>query len=300
MTELAIQVRGLTKIYESGTAVQDLDWDVPVGAACALLGPNGAGKSTTLRMVLGLVPPSRGESLVLGEDPWKMSASTRGRIGYVSERRALPPWVRVERLIRFHAGLYPRWDAGLERELRELFSLSGKPRVGELSKGQHRSLAILLALCPAPDLLVLDEPTAGLDVAARREFLGLLAAYLAPGERTLVLSSHLLTDVERIASHVSILCHGELVESAPLDELKEGVTQVRTSVDLADRLRTRIPGDCVLAREDSGRSALLTLRLPASGLDGLLDGLPRQEFDVHGLSLEELYLVLTQNAGARP
>jgi ABC-2 type transport system ATP-binding protein len=298
MNELAIWTRGLTKIYESGTAVDRLDWEVPVGSAYALLGPNGAGKSTTLRMLLGLVPPSNGECLVLGEDPWHTSAATRARIGYVSERRSLPPWVRVGRLIRFHAELYPRWNRRREQELRDLLSIPERHRVGELSKGQQRSLAILLALSSMPDLLVLDEPTAGLDVAARRDFLALLADYLAQGERTLVLSSHLLTDVERIASHVAILNRGTLVESASLDELKEHLVQVRAPAEIATRLVQRIPAASLLGRQDAGRSALLTVRLPAARIEALLEDLPRMEVDVHGLPLEEIYLVLTRAPGA--
>jgi ABC-2 type transport system ATP-binding protein len=293
----AIATRGLTKFYEARAVVRELTWEVPVGAACALLGPNGAGKSTTLKLLLGFTPPSAGEMRILGEDPWELAPATRARIGYVAEKPILPPWIRVDRLIRFHASLYPRWDHRLEKELGQMFAIAGGRRVSELSKGQNRSLMLLLALCQAAELLILDEPASGLDVAARRAFLGLLADWLAEGGRTLVISSHLLTDVERLASHVAILRQGELVEHRPLDELKQRVKQVRLPIGAADQLTARLSPSCVLAKEEAGRGALLTLRLDGP-VERLLGELPPDQVEVIGLPLEEIYLALTGANGA--
>jgi len=288
----AIATRGLTKFYEGRVVVRELDWEVPVGSACALLGPNGAGKSTTLRLVLGFTPPSSGETRILGADPWELPPLVRARVGYVAEKPILPPWMRVDRLIAFHASLYPRWDRALARELGATFALQGGRRVGELSKGQNRALMLLLALCQCPELLILDEPASGLDVAARRTFLGLLADYLAGGERTLVLSSHQLTDVERLVTDVAILREGRLIEHRSLDELKDTIRQVRLPIGAADQLTARLPAGSVLVREDSGRGSLLTLRLEEP-LERCLDGLPSDQIEAHGLPLEEIYLALT-------
>ncbi len=293
----ALVTRGLTKHYEARAVVRALDWEVPVGAAVALLGPNGAGKTTTLRLLLGFTPPSDGEVRILGEDPWELTPGTRARIGYVAEKPVLPPWIRVERLIAFHASLYPRWDHALARELGATFALDGKRLVGELSKGQNRALMLLLALSQCPDLLLLDEPASGLDVSARRAFLGVLADYLAEGERTLVISTHLLTDVERLASHVAILRRGELIVNRSLDELKESIRQVRLPLAAADQLRAGLPEGSVLARVEDGRSALLTLAVDGRRLEDLLAGLPREQVEVQGLPLEEIYLALV---GAEP
>ncbi len=299
MSEHAIVARGLTKFYEARPVVRELDWQVPVGTACGLLGPNGAGKSTTLKLLLGFTPASAGEMRILGEDPWELAPATRARIGYVAEKPILPPWIRVDRLIRFHASLYPRWDHKLEKELGALFAVAGGRRVSELSKGENRSLMLLLALCQRADLLILDEPASGLDVAARRAFLGLLADYLAEGGRTLVISSHMLTDVERLVSHVAILRRGELVECGALDELKESIKQVRLTTEAADQLTARLPAASVLAKEESGRSCLLTLRLDGRPLETFLAGLPREQVEVIGLPLEEIYLALTGTGGAQ-
>jgi len=288
----AITTRGLTKFYEERAVVRELDWEVPVGAAVALLGPNGAGKSTTLKLLLGFTPASAGDVRILGSDPWELAPETRARIGYVSEKPILPPWIRVERLIAFHASLYPRWDRVLAHELAATFVLNGSRRVGELSKGQNRALMLLLALSQRPELLLLDEPASGLDVAARRAFLQLLADYLSDGERTLVISSHLLTDVERLVSHVAILRAGRLIAHAPLDGLKESIRQVRLPIAAADQLRANLPAGCVLASAEAGRSALLTLQLDGRALEDLLDGVAREQVEVAGLPLEEIYLAL--------
>lgn len=146
MTELALSTEKLTKFYDTRAVVRELDWRVPVGAACALLGPNGAGKSTTLKLLLGFTPASGGVARILGADPFALTPALRARIGYVSERPILPSWARVERVIAFHAGLYPRWNRALEKELGAAFTLHTRARVAELSKGQNRSLMLLLAL----------------------------------------------------------------------------------------------------------------------------------------------------------
>ena len=296
MTELALSTEKLTKFYDTRAVVRELDWRVPVGAACALLGPNGAGKSTTLKLLLGFTPASGGVARILGADPFALTPALRARIGYVSERPILPPWARVERVIAFHASLYPRWNRALEKELGAAFALHTRCRVAELSKGQNRSLMLLLALCQGADLLVLDEPASGLDVAARRQFLGLLADFLAEGNRTVVLSTHLLGDVERLASHVTILRGGVCVAQEPLDELKRRVKRLRLPLAAAEQLQASLAPGVLLASATAGRSTQLTLRLDEA-LESRLRMLPPAEVEWLDLPLEEIYLALT---GAAP
>jgi ABC-2 type transport system ATP-binding protein len=297
VSESALATHKLTKFYGTRAVVRELDWSVPVGTACALLGPNGAGKSTTLKLLLGFTPASGGTARILGADPFELTPALRTRIGYVSERAILPPWARVERVIAFHASLYPRWNRALEKELGAAFTLHTRARVAELSKGQNRSLMLLLALCQGADLLLLDEPASGLDVAARRQFLGLLADYLAEGGRSLVLSTHLLGDVERLASHVTILRAGTCVAQEPLDELKRSVKRVRLPLAAADQLQAALAPGQLLASETAGRSTQLTLRID-SRVEEHLRALPPGEAETLDLPLEEIYLALTGPAAS--
>lgn len=256
----AIETRSLTKVYDGERVVDGLDWTVPRGAACAFLGPNAAGKSTTLRMLMGFTHPTAGTCRVLGEDPWDLRPATRARVGYVAEQPLLPPWIRVGALVDFHRSLYPAWSTKLERELLELFELPLAKKVSQLSKGQHRRLMLTLALAQAPDLLILDEPGAGLDVAARRQLLSLLADYLAGEGKTLVLSTHIVTDVERIASHVAVIAHGRMVAHTELDELHENVKQVRMPRAFWDRTVARWEAAGILAADVGEHAVTLTVR----------------------------------------
>ena len=297
MSGFALETEGLAKAYGSRLVLRGLDWRVPTGSACALLGPNGAGKSTTLKLLLGFTPPTSGNVRILGVEPWRLDVVQRARIGYVSERPILPPWARVDRLIAFHASLYPRWDRRLEKELGASFALQGGRRVGELSKGENRSLMLLLALCPRAELLLLDEPASGLDVAARRQFMGLLADFLAEGERTVVLSTHLLSDVERLVSHVAILRAGVCVAQDSLDALKRTVVRLRMPLAAAEQLQASLAPGELLASETAGRVTQLTLRT-TEALEARLTRHPPDELERLELPLEEIYLALTAAAVA--
>ncbi|MFO1010215.1 MAG: ABC transporter ATP-binding protein [Planctomycetota bacterium] len=296
MTTPALATHDLTKVYEGHLVVDGLDWTVESGTACALLGPNGSGKTTTLRMLMGFTPPSRGSCELLGVDAWNPPPAMRARVAYVPDQPALPGWMRVGELIHFHASFYPRWDAKRERELIDLFALSTAPRVSVLSKGQHRKLMLLLALCQNSDLLLLDEPASGLDVDSRRDFLGLLGEYLGQGERSLVFSTHLLTDVERIATHVLLLEHGRAIEQCALDALQEDVRSVTLSKELFERTREVWEDAGILERSDANGSATLLVRRFTSGPAELARTLPPNSLECSALPLEDVYLALTRAA----
>jgi len=316
---LAIEADGLTKHYGTATAVDDLTWSLPAGEACAFLGPNGAGKSTALRMLLGFTPASRGTCRVLGENPWEMAPATRARIGYVAEQSILPPWMRVGALLDFHRSLYPRWNREHERALCDVLEVSREPRVSQLSKGQNRRLALLLALAQDADLLVLDEPGAGLDVAARRQLLSLLGEFLAGEGKTVLFSTHLVTDVERIASRVAVLARGRLVADAELDELHENVKSVRLAREVFERTRERWAAAGLLEVATDERTANLVVRhfatqgrfilrdlaegevvVAESDRGATYMGSDGREARVTNLALEDIFLALAgQGEGAR-
>ncbi|MDA1264729.1 MAG: ABC transporter ATP-binding protein [Planctomycetota bacterium] len=310
----AIDVKNLRKHYDGHLALDGLDWSLPVGEACALLGPNGAGKSTTLRLLMGFAQPSEGTLRILGSDPWDHDPDTRRRVAYVPEHPMLPSWMRVDALVDIHRSLYPAWDRALEARLRDLLEIPGRSRLSELSKGQNRRAHLMLALAQSPELLLLDEPGSGLDVAARRELLGLLAEFLAEGGRTVVLSTHLVTDVERIASRVLILAGGRAVADEELDELKDEVKLLRLSSAAWRRLAAGMQHAGILTIQDQGPEVIVTLRRFRSVADALLrrdlgeggvivsesaaadvyvakDGTQAQALH---LSLEDVFLALTE------
>lgn len=287
----AIEVRGLTKIYDGHTVVRNLDWTVNTGSACAFLGANGAGKSTTLRMLMGFTPRDGGEARVLGEDVWNPSAEVRARMGYVAEESILPAWAKVETLVELHRHLYPRWNRDFEAELRDLLQVPYGSRVATLSKGQKRRAMLLLALSQSPDLLILDEPASGLDVEGRRELLGLLGRFLVDEGHSLVLSTHIVSDVERFASDVAVIRRGQLLEHAPLDELQENVKLLR----VPEALYQQKPDawDCaeILSNESVGATRVLTVRHAnrLGDLDALGSGI-----ESIVMSIEDIYLALTR------
>ena len=222
MSELIIETNNLKKIYGGKAAVDGIDLAVERGSIHGFLGRNGSGKTTTIKMLLGLTHPTSGEARVFGLNPEdrKEGVSIRRRIGFVSEDKGLYDQVKVEQMISFTRSFFPNWDLEMERRLIELFELPLRQSVKKLSKGTRTKLALLLALPRRADLLVLDEPTEGLDPAITEDTLQILVG-MAAGGTTIFFSSHSLTEVEQIADHVSILERGRIVVEGALDELKE-------------------------------------------------------------------------------
>lgn len=227
MPECPIVLEGVTKAYGDTVAIRDLSLRVQKGAVYGFLGRNGAGKTTTVRMLMGLLRQDRGATQVLGEDPWLTPVETKQRIAYVSENQTLFEWMSVERVIKFNSKFYPRWNWDTCARLLKRFELDPQQRIGAMSKGQARKVALLLAICQEPDLLILDEPASGVDTLGRREFLDSLAGMLREQERTVFYGSHILPDIDRIADHVGIIDGGRLILSKPLAELKASVKRLR-------------------------------------------------------------------------
>jgi ABC-2 type transport system ATP-binding protein len=220
MNDAAIQMQGVTKVFGSQTAVDGLGLTVPRGSVLGFVGPNGAGKTTTIRMIVGHLHPTGGTVRTLGRDPWLHDEATRRRVAYVSENMALPGWLTPLTAIRLCAPLYRGWDGKLAESLLDEFGLRSKDAFSTLSKGQKRALCILLALCQKADLLVMDEPAAGLDPMARRDFLERILEVACDGGRTVFMSSHILSDLERVVDRVAVVCGGCLSLDCELDQLK--------------------------------------------------------------------------------
>jgi ABC-2 type transport system ATP-binding protein len=255
-----------------------------------LLGQNGSGKSTLLKCTLGLLKPSAGGVTVFGEDAWNLSASAKARLGYVPQEFVSYPWMRVRQVIAYTAAFYPKWNQRLVDELCRRWRLPLEDRVGPLSVGQLQTLAIVLALGHEPELLILDEPVASLDPSARREFLRTLLEVLDDPNRTVLFSTHITSDLERVANRVAILRNGRIAFHGELDELKDRVKRLRIAASRDLPASFAIPG--ALHCEVNGPLATVSV----DDFDDELLKNVRQtwqaDVSVEDLNLEEIFLEL--------
>jgi ABC-2 type transport system ATP-binding protein len=293
MSEPVIAVRGLVKSfgrYRQKSVLQGVDLALAPGMVMGLVGTNGEGKSTLIKCLLGLLKPSGGEIRVFGEDPWDLSPQSKARIGYVPQEPALLPWMTVRQQLAYAAAFFPSWDTALAAELVDRWDLPWDECVGPLSLGQKQKVAIVLALAHRPELLILDEPVASLDPVARRRFLESLMQTAETGDRTILFSTHITSDLERIASHVAMLKDGRIAVCEELDHLKDRVKRIRISAG-EDLPRSFAIGGA-LRTEIQGRSALVAM---ASVDDGLVQELRTRwnaDVAVEDLNLEEIFMEL--------
>src|SRR5881392_2148302 len=221
MNDSVIAISELTRRFGAKTALASVSLAFPRGAVYGLVGANGAGKTTLIRHILGLLRAESGSVRVFGLDPVADPVGVLSRIGYLSEENDLPGWMRVDELIRYSRAFYPAWDDAYAEELRRTFALDAAAKIKNLSRGQRARLGLLTALAYRPELLVLDEPSSGLDPIVRRDILGAVIRTIADEGRTVLFSSHLLEEVEQVADHVTMISQGRIVLSAPLGEIKE-------------------------------------------------------------------------------
>jgi ABC-2 type transport system ATP-binding protein len=222
----AIFTQRLTKYYGGRPVVHSLDLRVPQGSVYGFLGRNGAGKSTTIKMLTGMVHPDSGKAFVLGEDVAQLAPATRARIAYLAEGHPLYRWMTVGEMARFARAFYPTWNDALLEQILDHFGLPRRGKIRRLSNGQRAQLSLALAVAPDPELLLLDDPTLGLDTVVRREFLESLIQLIQLQGRTILFSSHLLGDVERVADRIGILVNGALRVDCPTDVFKESVRKI--------------------------------------------------------------------------
>ena len=215
---LAIETIDLWKRYDDVEALRGLDLQVPAGSICGFLGRNGAGKTTAIKVLLGMARATRGDARLLGQPAG--DAEVRRRVGFVSDEKDLYYYMTVAEMIAFTRPFFPRWRADLEQKYRQKFELPADRGVKDLSRGTRTKLALLLALCRGADLLILDEPTAGLDPAMAEDVLQALVGHVAGEEMTVFFSSHQITEVDQIADHIAIVDRGRLVLSGELDDLR--------------------------------------------------------------------------------
>ena len=221
--------------YESGkAAIKQISLEVKPGVLTGLIGPNGAGKSTVIKAIMGMVLPEEGRINVLGHPVTGNEGSYKQQIGYISDENIYYEYLTMEQMKRIVAPFYERWDEALFTKYMELFELPKRKKIKDCSKGMKMKFAIALALAHHPTLLIMDEPTAGLDPVFRRELLDLLADYILDENNTILFSTHLTTDLDRVADYVTFLNRGELVFSDSKDEVLERYVIVKGSSELLD------------------------------------------------------------------
>src|SRR6266702_4881424 len=226
----AIEIQNLAYAYGRAEAVQDLSLTVQPGRCYGLFGRNGAGKTTTMKCLLNLLRPQRGQVQVFGLDPAKQEVAVKRLLSYVPDQVAFYPWMSVRETLDYLASFRPYWNRKTEQELLGHFGLDPAQRTGSLSKGQRTQVALIAAVCPETDLLVLDEPTSGLDPIVRREFIEtVIGAYQegAPGQRTILVSTHLIAEFEGLIDEFTIMDGGRSVLSLGADEARERYQKIR-------------------------------------------------------------------------
>jgi ABC-2 type transport system ATP-binding protein len=286
----AVATHGLSMRYGSETALAGVDLRVPEGAVYVLIGPNGAGKSTAIKVLLNLERPDAGRAEVFGLDTASHGPEVRAQMGYVPEQHEHDyPWMTCGRLIQHAAAHYPAWDRAYAAHLIEVFGVRRERKVGTLSKGEARRLQLVLALAHRPPLLLLDEPTDGLDPVVRNRTLAQLAEHLADTPATVVIATHHVHEVESLADHVGVLRAGHLVAQMTRDELRR--TVVRYRVEMPEGWQP--PPELRIAslrRSPAGREAQWTLVGEPRDVTARLAGAGATVRDVTPLALEEAAL----------
>ena len=283
-----VQIEKLTRRFDTKLALDELSLTVPRGGVFGLIGGNGAGKTTLLKHILGMLKAQSGTVKVFGLDPVENPVGVLGRIGYLSEDRNLPNWMRVRELMRYTQAFYPGWDENYAEELRDAFDLDPKVKVRNLSRGQRARAGLLVALAYRPDLLVLDEPSSGLDPVVRRDILGAIIRTIGDEGRTVLFSSHLLDEVERVADRVAIIHQGRIMLTASMDEIKESHRRVTLRFEQAFTHAPKLVG--ALSQEGSGSEWTYVCDGEAAQLRLAAQALGASVVSDTSLSLDEIFV----------
>jgi len=292
MSENVVEIENLVKFFDGRCVLDGINLKVPRGCIYGLLGRNASGKTTIIRILLGLEPATRGRTFLLGAESTSLSAKVHGRIGYVAEGHNLIQNYKVGRVVKLCKDLSWRWNDKFFKHLIETFRLPMDRRVRQLSIGMRAQLNLSLAMAIDPELLILDDPTLGMDTVVRRQFLELAIDVIQQQGRTILFCSHILSDVERIADRIGILAAGKLVVDCPLEELKKHVKKLRVIFPGA------VPSDLYLTeiinKQVQGREMVITVANWNQQKQVILETFKPSSCTEIPMSLEDIFIECTK------
>ncbi|MEY3175952.1 MAG: transporter ATP-binding protein YtrB [Planctomycetota bacterium] len=288
MSDVVLEASALRKQFRDTEVLAGVDLRLQRGQVTGLLGLNGAGKSTLIRCLLGLLRPTGGSARIFGCESWNLGESEKARLGYVPQEVWLFPTLTVRGMADYTGAFYANWDAAAVTELLRKWELPQDKACGVLSAGERQKLGIVLALGHQPELLVLDEPVASLDPAARRAFLESLLELAADGNRTVLFSTHITSDVERVCSHVALLGSGRIQFHEEQDGLKERTKRLRLAAGTTLPSKADLPG--VLQWQTAGTTGVMTVNNFTAALPDELRSKWGADVVVEDLNLEEIFL----------
>jgi len=296
MSNFAIEANALHKTFKGRAALNGLDLQVPMGSIFGFLGRNGAGKTTTMKLLMGLLKADSGMAHVFGLsalDP-RNGIDIRRRVGFVTEDKELYPYMTVEQMIRFTRPFFPKWRDDLERRYLEMFDLPPHRKIPDLSKGMRSKLMLLLAISRGAELLILDEPTDGLDPAALEEMLRELVALAAGEGTTIFFSSHQLAEVEQIADHIAIVDHGRAIVAGSLDDLKARYQRLLVVFERPPSTEVHWVEGAEHVRQE-GRTVSILASRNAEGIVAQARSLAATSVEQYPVTLKEIFLEHVRN-----
>ncbi len=299
MIETVLETQGLTKYYGNVLAVDHLDLKIPRGCICGFIGRNGAGKTTAIKLMLGLLRPTAGSSRLLGCDSAALTPAIRQRIGYVTEGHRLFRWMNISGLEKFQRAFFPKqWDDKLFADMIEYFQLSKKQKIKHLSNGQRAQVSLALTLAPNPELLIMDDPTLGLDAAIRRQFLeGMIELIMRQG-RTILFSSHILGDVERVSDRIVVIDKGVLRADCKLERFRKAVKKVILGFE--DSVPAEVNIDGLLHCRRSEKELELTLvGIDDEKIAEWAKSVGAEKYTIVKMNLEDQFIEFTAPANRR-
>jgi len=288
----AIVTRQLTKLYDGRRVVDGLNLTVPSGCVYGLLGRNGAGKSTSIKMLTGMVHPDFGIAEVLGEDVRTMPSASREKIAYVAENHPLYRWMTVRGAVRFARSFYRTWNQDLVDKILDHFELPSNQRLNRLSNGQRAQVSLAIALAPNRELMILDDPTLGLYAVVRRDFLESMIQIIHQSGRTILLSSHILNEVDRVADRIGIMIGGVLRVDCSTEMFRESIRRVMVEFSGTP---PDFPGcEGLVNARKVGQSLELIVVGYGEGQRAVIDSLSPKLVDVMELNLEDAFIEYTR------
>lgn len=283
-----LQVSGLTHRYDSRVVLDHIDLALEPGGVLGLIGRNGAGKSTLIRAMLGLLEPESGSAFVFGEPALKLSDATKERLGYVPQQPDALAWLTAAQMFDYLSRFYPRWDHRFAESTLERWRIAPKKVMAKLSPGERQRVDLIRALAPQPELLVLDEPASALDPVARRELLREIALRAGESGTTVLFSTHIVSDLERVASDIAFLHDGRLLLHCPVDETKERYARLWLPANVA----YAAPADTLSKRRHDDGSLSVIVERDAAGTWPEAAKLPGAHIDA--LGLEDLFVEIAE------